>query len=56
MRSRGVRLREPRSGGDESFPEAFAAAVAVGIFACGLLGLVLQRVLHEERTTAPRAI
>ncbi len=34
-------------------PEKFAAAVAVAIFAAGLVGLVLQRVLPEKHTTGP---
>lgn len=31
----------------------FAAAVAVAVFACGLLGLILQRTLPERHTTGP---
>ena len=34
-------------------PEKFAAAVAVAVFAGGLIGLVLQRALHEKHTTGP---
>src|SRR5271157_1501051 len=34
-------------------PEKFAAAVAVAIFAAGLVGLVLQRMLPEKHTTGP---
>ena len=34
-------------------PEKFAAAVAVAIFAGGLIGLVLQRALPEKHTTGP---
>ena len=34
-------------------PEIFALAVATAIFAAGLLGLLLQRVLHEKHTTGP---
>src|SRR5271165_6110272 len=34
-------------------PEKFAAAVAVAIFAGGLIGLVLQRSLPEKHTTGP---
>ena len=35
--------------------EKFAAAVAVALFAAGLLGLLLQRLLHEKQPPAPRA-
>ncbi len=34
-------------------PEKFAAAVAVAVFAGGLIGLVLQRMLPEKHTTGP---
>ena len=34
-------------------PEKFAAAVAVAIFAAGLVGLVVQRMLPEKHTTGP---
>ena len=34
-------------------PEKFAVAVAVAVFAAGLLGLVLQRTLPERHTTGP---
>jgi hypothetical protein len=34
-------------------PENFASAVAVAVLAAGLIGLVLQRVLHEKFTTGP---
>ena len=34
-------------------PERFAAAVAIAIFAGGLIGLVLQRLLPEKHTTGP---
>ncbi|HTR14670.1 MAG TPA: hypothetical protein VMI72_15810 [Roseiarcus sp.] len=34
-------------------PETFALAVAVAVFAAGLLGLVLQRLLPEHHTTGP---
>ena len=34
-------------------PERFAAAVAVAVFAGGLIGLVLQRLLPEKHTTGP---
>ena len=34
-------------------PEKYAAAVAAAVFAGGLIGLVLQRVLHEKHTTGP---
>ena len=34
-------------------PDIFSAAVAVVIFASGLLGLALQRTLHERHTTGP---
>jgi hypothetical protein len=34
-------------------PEKFALAVAVVVFAGGLIGLVLQRMLSEKHTTGP---
>ena len=34
-------------------PEKFAVAVAVAVFAAGLVGLVLQRTLSERHTTGP---
>jgi hypothetical protein len=34
-------------------PEVFAAAVAVVVSAGGVLGLVLQRVLHEQHSSGP---
>ena len=34
-------------------PEQFAAAVAAAVFGGGLIGLVMQRVLHEKHTTGP---
>lgn len=34
-------------------PEKFAAAVAIAVFAAGLLGLALQRTLPEKHTTGP---
>jgi hypothetical protein len=34
-------------------PEEFAIAIAVGVFICGALGLVLQRLLPEPYTTGP---
>ncbi len=34
-------------------PEKFAAVVAVAVFAGGLIGLALQRVLPEKHTTGP---
>ena len=34
-------------------PERFAAAVAVGVFAGGLLGLALKHVLPEQHTSGP---
>src|ERR1700758_2953163 len=34
-------------------PEKFALAVAVVVFAGGLIGLGVQRALHEKHTTGP---
>lgn len=34
-------------------PERFATAVAIAVFAGGLIGLVLQRLLPEKHTTGP---
>ena len=33
--------------------EKIALAIAVGVFACGAVGLALQRMLHEKHTTGP---
>jgi hypothetical protein len=32
-------------------PEKFALAVAIAVFAGGIIGLLLQRILHESSTT-----
>jgi hypothetical protein len=34
-------------------PEKIALAIAVGVFACGMVGLALQWMLHEKHTTGP---
>jgi hypothetical protein len=34
-------------------PEKFSASVAIAVFAGGLIGLILQRVLPEKHTTGP---
>jgi hypothetical protein len=36
-----------------SSPEKIAFAIAVGLFACGTIGFVLQRMLPEKHTTGP---
>ena len=48
-----VPVRNDLGGRKQVSPEMIALAIAVGVFACGVVGLALQWMLHDKHTTGP---